>query len=357
MIGKVHRASRSSVPVATAVGILGFPGLTSHAILMRNNVPQAEYRALGDTFQGRALQMRLLFQGQEYFRCSAVRLNQWYAVSAAHCVTNNGSGPLYTWVGGLSLGNGPDFANPGDVRRVVNIFPHPDYRGSAGVGHTPDLVILQFDSPLPGPDLTIAPFPTGMNRLNGAPRVTSVGYGSFGVEGQSTSTFGLGTRHAYQTDNASASSLDDPFFRSMRADFRDGFQSDVRLLGRSLPGDSGSPVFNEAGAFVAVVSGGSPAGVTSQYYGSSIVNTTSPFAAWIASYTIPPCSRADVARANQGNGPDGALSADDIILWLTWYFSGDWRADIAGSNQTPTPDGQWSADDVIVFLNAYFQGC
>ena len=69
------------------------------------------------------------------------------------------------------------------------------------------------------------------------------------------------------------------------------------------------------------------------------------------------CGASDVAGQNQANGPDGALTADDIIVFLGWYFAGDLQADYAGSNQDPNADGELTADDIIVFLSNYFAGC
>jgi hypothetical protein len=69
------------------------------------------------------------------------------------------------------------------------------------------------------------------------------------------------------------------------------------------------------------------------------------------------CGPSDVAGANQSVGADGALTADDIIVFLGWYFANDIRADVAGANQSATPDGQLTADDIIVFLGQYFGGC
>jgi probable HAF family extracellular repeat protein len=69
------------------------------------------------------------------------------------------------------------------------------------------------------------------------------------------------------------------------------------------------------------------------------------------------CSASDVAGPNQGASPDGQLSADDIIVFLAFYFTGDPRGDVAGLNQSSVPDGAFTADDIIVFLSRYFQGC
>jgi hypothetical protein len=77
----------------------------------------------------------------------------------------------------------------------------------------------------------------------------------------------------------------------------------------------------------------------------------------LLSFGIQACTASDVAGANQSVGADGTLTADDIIVFLGWYFAGDTRADVAGANQSTTPDGQFTADDIIVFLGRYFAGC
>ena len=69
------------------------------------------------------------------------------------------------------------------------------------------------------------------------------------------------------------------------------------------------------------------------------------------------CGRSDVAGANQAVGFDGVLTADDIIVFLGWYFASDTRADVGGSNQSTTPDALLTADDIIVFLGRFFAGC
>jgi hypothetical protein len=75
--------------------------------------------------------------------------------------------------------------------------------------------------------------------------------------------------------------------------------------------------------------------------------------------TTTRCSPSDIAGANQTPAPcgDGQLTADDIIVYLAWYFASDSRADVAGANQATTPDGQFTADDIIVFLGRFFAGC
>ncbi|MCE2925935.1 MAG: hypothetical protein LW822_10910 [Phycisphaeraceae bacterium] len=64
--------------------------------------------------------------------------------------------------------------------------------------------------------------------------------------------------------------------------------------------------------------------------------------------------RADIAGPGQSPGPDGQRTADDIILFLNWFFSTSPLADIASPGQTPGPDGNFTADDIIVYLNWFF---
>jgi hypothetical protein len=69
------------------------------------------------------------------------------------------------------------------------------------------------------------------------------------------------------------------------------------------------------------------------------------------------CGPSDVARAGPLVGPDGELTADDIIVFIGWFVNGDIRADVARTGQQPLPDGEFTADDVIVFINRFIQGC
>jgi hypothetical protein len=66
---------------------------------------------------------------------------------------------------------------------------------------------------------------------------------------------------------------------------------------------------------------------------------------------------ADVAGPGQSVGPDGDLTADDIIVFLNYFFAGNLRADVAGPGQSTVVDGALTADDIIVFLNGFFAGC
>jgi hypothetical protein len=72
---------------------------------------------------------------------------------------------------------------------------------------------------------------------------------------------------------------------------------------------------------------------------------------------VQACSPADIAAVGQTVGADGQLTADDIIVYIGWFFAADARADIAGSGQSVGADGQFTADDLILFINRFFAGC
>ncbi|MGH7130803.1 MAG: GC-type dockerin domain-anchored protein [Phycisphaerales bacterium] len=66
----------------------------------------------------------------------------------------------------------------------------------------------------------------------------------------------------------------------------------------------------------------------------------------------------DVAGLGGTAGPDGQLTADDVIAYLNGFFSGDTQtADVAVLGGAVGKDGQLTADDIIVFLNSFFGGC
>jgi hypothetical protein len=114
---------------------------------------------------------------------------------------------------------------------------------------------------------------------------------------------------------------------------------------------SGSPGIN-AGSNTLV-----PAGITQDLAGNARIagGIVDQGAYELAGPTA--CNASDVAGANQSVGGDGQLTADDIIVFLGWFFNNDPRADVAGPNQSTTPDTIFTADDIIVFLGRYFQGC
>lgn len=67
---------------------------------------------------------------------------------------------------------------------------------------------------------------------------------------------------------------------------------------------------------------------------------------------------ADVASLGGELVPDGQMTVDDIVAFLSAFFAGDLVvADVAGLGGSNMPDGQLSADDVVYFLSAFFSTC
>ena len=69
-------------------------------------------------------------------------------------------------------------------------------------------------------------------------------------------------------------------------------------------------------------------------------------------------SIADVTGLGATPGCDGQLTADDIIVFLGAFFSGDTAiADVALLGGAVGHDGQLTPDDIVAFLAAFFAGC
>ncbi|MGH7133324.1 MAG: GC-type dockerin domain-anchored protein [Phycisphaerales bacterium] len=67
---------------------------------------------------------------------------------------------------------------------------------------------------------------------------------------------------------------------------------------------------------------------------------------------------ADVASLGGALAPDGQMTVDDIVAFLSAFFAANLAvADVAGLGGSSMPDGQLSADDVVYFLSAFFSPC
>lgn len=67
---------------------------------------------------------------------------------------------------------------------------------------------------------------------------------------------------------------------------------------------------------------------------------------------------ADVASLGGAPTPDAQMTADDVVVYLAGFFSGNKPiADVATLGGGEGPDGQLTADDLIVFLGSFFAGC
>jgi 3',5'-cyclic AMP phosphodiesterase CpdA len=71
------------------------------------------------------------------------------------------------------------------------------------------------------------------------------------------------------------------------------------------------------------------------------------------------CGPSDVAGPGLSVGFDGELTADDIMVFISWFASNDPRADVAGQGKVTQPDGEFTADDILVFVTRFINsaGC
>lgn len=78
----------------------------------------------------------------------------------------------------------------------------------------------------------------------------------------------------------------------------------------------------------------------------------------ISNIPVPGCNAADVGGLGGSVGPDGALTPDDIVVYLGAFFANNLAiADLVTVGGNPPPDGQITADDLIFFLSQFFSPC
>ncbi|MGH7132147.1 MAG: GC-type dockerin domain-anchored protein [Phycisphaerales bacterium] len=81
----------------------------------------------------------------------------------------------------------------------------------------------------------------------------------------------------------------------------------------------------------------------------------------VASLTITPhcpCNQADIAQLGGGLGADGQLTVDDLVTFLSNFFSGNLAvADLTNLGGSGGPDGAITVDDLVFFLSKFFSPC
>ncbi|MGH7132754.1 MAG: GC-type dockerin domain-anchored protein [Phycisphaerales bacterium] len=110
------------------------------------------------------------------------------------------------------------------------------------------------------------------------------------------------------------------------------------------------------------VSGSFTANPVTQSAGSlyhwSVIYNTHTVVLHLDGITPAPCNDADVAGLGGTIGPDGQLTADDIVVFLNAFFAGNTAiADIAGLGGAPGADGAITPDDLVYFLAKFFRPC
>jgi hypothetical protein len=214
---------------------------STHAGALRDGVPDIQYRQHSDPFQGSALWISVEISGQRKWYGSAVRLNEWYGLSAAHVFYE--SGILST---NARVGTGRNFmTDRGVTRKITSFLLVPGWHGSPDpFDGQPDLAIIKFHKPLPGRNLSIA---TNLVRFESV--VTSVG---FGRSGYIANGYGLvdGNRRAFDGIFSRFNSFN-PYLATFQFS-NDPFYDGVYYGGKGLGGDSGSGSFNAAGQLVGI---------------------------------------------------------------------------------------------------------
>ena len=71
---------------------------------------------------------------------------------------------------------------------------------------------------------------------------------------------------------------------------------------------------------------------------------------------VVPRKLADVAGQGGTLGPDGILTVDDIVVYLSLFFGGSNLADCASLGGDIEPDSVLTVDDLVAFLSGFFSG-
>ncbi len=86
------------------------------------------------------------------------------------------------------------------------------------------------------------------------------------------------------------------------------------------------------------------------------VTLRSAYAINDTAFPTPLCV-ADVDDGSGSGTPDGGVTIDDLIYYLTLFEAGDVQADVDDGSGTGTPDAGVTIDDLIFFLTRFEAGC
>lgn len=99
----------------------------------------------------------------------------------------------------------------------------------------------------------------------------------------------------------------------------------------------------------------------SQYVQSSfrvlVTNACGSVASRAARVTVLSGCHADVDDGTGTGVPDGGVTTDDLLYFLSQYATGARNADIDDGSGTGTPDGGVTIDDLLYFLLRFESGC
>jgi len=94
---------------------------------------------------------------------------------------------------------------------------------------------------------------------------------------------------------------------------------------------------------------------TNGQWNSGTTVTAADVAATLA--LLPRCTQSDIAGPGPTTCPDGELTADDVILFISYFTASNLLADIASPGPVAGSDGELTADDIILFINRFTAGC
>lgn len=262
-----------SLLLSFAVVWLG-PAADCRAAIMRDGVPSSAYEEHSVPYKDSALWVTIEipgYPGARGSRGSAVRLNEWYGLTAAHIVLDTGGDYR---AAKLHVGTGANrLTDRGSVRTVTDVLIVPGWDPRNSVGYSPDLAIIKFDRPFPGPNLRIGGLVPNQDL------VTSVGYGIHGYPANRY-TVSDGNRRAFDAPFQFFTGWNNTF---VLLGWANNWRVDSYTSGQGASGDSGSGVFNASGDLVGIAcyaaTGVPDIGFTGAQY-------LAAFGDWIAANTV-----------------------------------------------------------------------
>jgi len=128
------------------------------------------------------------------------------------------------------------------------------------------------------------------------------------------------------------------------------FSNGINLSGQ------GTSAFNVSGATLPSMNISSIAGAGGNFR-CIVTNACGSVTSNEATLTVR-AGASDIAGPGGSVGPDGELTADDIIRFINAFTSNNLSvADITGPATPGTPDGEFTADDIILFINRFTTAC
>ncbi|QQS09860.1 MAG: immunoglobulin domain-containing protein [Phycisphaerales bacterium] len=92
-------------------------------------------------------------------------------------------------------------------------------------------------------------------------------------------------------------------------------------------------------------------------YDCVVTNACGTATSAAAALTVQTCCVADVDDGSGTGTPDGGVTVDDLLYYLTQFNAGSLVADVDDGSATGTPDGGVTVDDLLYYLTRFNAGC